>query len=421
MYKNKYFKYKNKYLNLKKNNQVGGNDINSLFNIDMDLLRKTNFFSNLHNYKQNIRQIGIPSSNGFINQLTYEDDRKQYSIVLKSILNIKSENLVNEYLVGQCINHFANFYPCFSKTFQICKYNSEKDYTLFKESIEEIILPKNFNEYFTILDTSNLEELVKNSCIFYNLICIFTQYIPIWKNLNDYMKDPSVNLYILMIILHLLYSCLSTFANYFTHSDFNGFNVVLVKIPKDQYVTINIHLIDGRVISYKTNIIPVIIDYGGSFINFDINPSLPTSQKIFEILCKFDKRNSEPICPDKCGDKRGFRNNFINSSFRRNISRDLLLLSYIEINIKLEKDNFDYINSQFKLLIKDKIIPMNLDENLNPATDKIYNVNSAFHIFTEIIDNFNFKEGNEAIFQSSTLYKTIDIWHGRFDRSFTIS
>ena len=417
MYKNKYLKYKNKYINLK--NYIAGNDINSLFNIDIDLLRRTDSFSNLHNYKKNIRQIGRPSSNGFINLLTYEDDSIQYSIILKSNLGIKSDNLVNEYLVGQCINHFANFYPCFSKTFQICKYNSEEDKTLFKESREEIILPKNFNEYFTKLDTSNLEELVKNSCRFYNSICIFTQYIPVWRNLNDYIIDPAVNLYILMTILHLLYSCLSTFADYFTHHDFNAFNVVLVKIPNDQYVTINIHLMEGKVISYKTNIIPVIIDYGGSFINFDINPSLPTSQKIFEILCKFDKSTSEPICPDKCGDERGFRNDFI-SPFKKNISRDLLLLSYIERNIKLETDNPDYINSQFAI-IKEKIIPMDLKENLNPATDKIYNVKSAFHIFTEIIDNPNFKEGNEAIFQSSTLYKTIDIWHGRFDKPFTVS
>ena len=129
----------------------------------------------------------MPSSNGFINQLTYEDDGIQYSIVLKSNLNMKSDNLVYEYLVGQCINHFAIFYPCFSKTFQICKYNSEEDIILFKESREEIILPKNFNEYFTKLNPYKLEELIINGCKSNNLICIFMQYIPIYMIISDYV------------------------------------------------------------------------------------------------------------------------------------------------------------------------------------------------------------------------------------------
>ncbi len=164
--------------------------------------------------------------------------------------------------------------------------------------------------------------------------------------------------------------------------------------------------------------------------SFEESLSLFTSLKIKEIVCNHDNK-TDNICPDICGNNVGFK--FID----RHMSRDLILLSAIlprisgRINIKraILKKN-DYIDKTLqelptKILPHSTITPEGIyflnPENLDEKTDKFYNVHSAFHIFTEIVNNCEFKQGNEAIFQCSTLYKTIDIWHGRFDRPFTIS
>jgi len=164
--------------------------------------------------------------------------------------------------------------------------------------------------------------------------------------------------------------------------------------------------------------------------SFEERLRLFTSLKIKELVCNHDNK-TDNICPDICGDNVGFK--FID----RHMSKDLKLLSTIlprisgRINIKraILKKNY-YIDKTLcelptKILPHSTLTPEGVyflnPENLDEKTDKFYNVHSAFHILTEIVNNCEFIQGNEANFQSSTLYKTIDIWHGRFDRPFTIS
>ena len=47
---------------------------------------------------------------------------------------------------------------------------------------------------------------------------------------------------------------------------------------------------------------------------------------------------------------------------------------------------------------------------MNPDFDKIYNVQTAAKLLTDIIASPDFIRDNDAIYSTKTLYGTIDIW-----------
>ena len=231
---------------------------------------------------------------------------------MKSSADIESDNLIYEFLVGQCINIFARYYPCFSKTYFAGFYNDEQIYDAFKNINVKSKMPigVSLSDYIQIPNQTDLENLIKKGCLKSKFTCIFTQYIPIYKSFYKYIQKYSkqtsqhievfkpkfVNkLYALIIGLHMTYQLLSSLANFFTHYDLHFENIVLVKLPKGTYITINYHNSSGEIINYKTKYIPIIIDYGHSFVNCQkIDASVNNSHNIMKTVCKYDIDN-----PDK--------------------------------------------------------------------------------------------------------------------------
>jgi hypothetical protein len=420
----------------------------------VEILAKTNNFQILTNYLSNIRPIGANSVNGFIRKLIYSFDDIEYPVVLKSTNNNKGDNLVYEFLVGQCINFMSAYYPCFSKTFCCGKYKNESIWRMFRDFNSISFLPRPINEYIDILDSSNLKNIILNGCANSQLICIFTQYIPIQYSLEDFMKqfcivklftnperqilffkkDNSSRLYILVIILHMIYQLLSSFADFFTHYDLHLSNTVLVKLQEGKYAQINYHQPDGSVVSTKTSFIPVILDYGHSFVDcnglqqvIDNVTNTNNSEDIIRTVC-----DNDSVCKGTCGSRVGYtwipdydkststfsthsEHNYFIDQTRHNRSHDLRILDMLKRNYDYsEIPSSEYIK---KVFIDDFLNKFELwndrfgtPEDVNPNFDKIYNVHTAAKLLTDIIISPEFIHDIDDIYSTYTLYGTIDIW-----------
>lgn len=422
-----------------------------LSNDTTELFRSTESFKNLNNYTKEIDKLGGISSQGFVRKLTYVSNGKTYHVAQKNAGKKHSDSLVYEYLVGLCINEFAKYYPCFPKTYMIGMYYSLMDWGLFKNaSVTTRKLDGDLKFSIKILDDKNLPSLIKNGCRNNEYICIFSQFLPVKYNFDEFIsslsqKDTKIiltknrmRLYTIVAILHIMYTVLSSLATHFTHYDLHHENVVLIEAPVNQHFNIRFHLKDKRVVEYKTDYLPVFIDFGRSFVDCqNLNSLLNKSDEIIKTVCKYDDTNlekTERACPAKCGSLSGYKfnpdfnystglfdkqieENFFIDPTRHNISHDIKFLCYIEkyIDFTQVKDG-SYMDKTFlsdflpKLAELDNIYGTR--ENLNISKDKIYNVIGASESLTNIVSNQEFNLGNDKLFVGKTVYKTIDMWAG---------
>jgi hypothetical protein len=426
-------------------------DLDILFNSNSNtFLKSVEYFRNLKYYTNVIEPIGANSVNGFIRKLTYNKNGTEYPIVLKSSADIGSDNLIYEFLVGQCINIFAQYYPCFSKTYFAGFYNDERIYNAFKKLVVTSKMPAgvSLSDYLTIPHQNDLEQLIKEGCLKSKFACIFTQYIPIRKSFYKYIQKYSKStpkhievfqpkfvdkLYTLIIGLHMTYQLLSSLANFFTHYDLHFENIVLVKLPKKTYITINYHNSSKEIISYKTKYIPIIIDYGHSFVNCQkMNTSVNNSHKIMKTVCNYDVDNpdkTQRMCLSDCGNFTGFRytksydektdtfktrgSHYINPT-SRNITHDLRLLdiiakwvdfSHLKGNSFIEKSVKDFFKKMSKF-----DDAFGAPENKNSDQNKIYNVHTASELLNSVVANSQFNTNNNRLFDDKSLYGILDIW-----------
>ena len=440
-------------------------------NINMDILfnkvpphffEQVEYFENLRNYTLNMDKLDVDgtSSNGYVYKLKYNvSDGTIYNVVFKSPQDGPSDNLVYEYLVGQCINEFCKFYPCFIKTYSIGRFISVD---LHNELFRRIGQPNTttFDKYIQLLDKHNIENMILTGCKSNQFLTLFTQYIPIKYSLKDYLKNytylPSGwkkwairnecidQLYELTTILHMIYQLLSSFADKFTHYDLHMENVVLTEVPDNRFIHVIFHYPDGRVLHYNMCYIPVIIDYGHCFVNCkQMNESKPNSVEIMKIVCNNDaiRNPKNPSCRHTCGNLSGYHystnldetsefllasveNNFIDYT-RKNISHDCRLmheiLYYFDFN-HLPKENF--IVQNLVIGIFDNLAKMynrygtyeQLDDDSDGSdgdeslSKTINNVIAASDKLTEIISQPEFNIHIDSLLREKKLYGTLQIW-----------
>jgi len=451
-------------------------DLDILFNSNPDeFLHSVEYFQNLKNYSSVIHPIGEKSNNGYVRKLKYNMSGQTYTVVLKGSLNFKSDSLVYEYLVGQCINVYARFYPCFVKTYSVGSFIKPRDYFTFAEIPAEFKLPNSFDTYINTLDLANIENMIVHGCKYNQFLVVLTQYLPIRYNLNDFLKKCSnkiktidihnhkfshsyfikiesiYKLYALTSILHMIYQLLSSFANIFTHYDLHLENVVLIKAPKGKFINVIFHYPNGRVLHYNMCYMPVIIDYGRSFINCkELDASKVSSDEIMKSVCRNDVRSkSSASCIETCGNASGykfstdydektdtFKPSSIDISFidytRPNISHDCRLLHellhYFEFKNLTKKsfivknlvtdffDRLDRMDDRFgthekttSTAPKEQSAPTFLGKIFN-KTPTIDNVIMAADRLTDIISNPQFNINNDQILSGKTLYGTLHIW-----------
>jgi len=337
---------------------------NDYFNIDFlftpdksAILFELNSFRNLAEYQMAIEIIGQPSANGFIRKLKYQAG---YDVVLKSSMADDTDSLVYEYLVGQCINVFSKYYPCFSYTYAACQYQSEALWKRMSEAIRGQPFNESIANYIQLMSVSDITSLIQSGCANNKISCILTQYVPMRGDLIDFIKpfsrfntnfetelnklkvadlkkmleDNSIpfspkqkkaglisaltvlnkyvfdvsrtnELYKVALVFHMTYQMLNSFKNYMTHYDLHTGNVSMVIIPDNKVVEVIYKTSNKEVMRYKTTFIPAVIDYGRCYVNCSALGTSIDSHELLKTVCANDESKGGP-CVKVCGNERGY-------------------------------------------------------------------------------------------------------------------
>jgi len=378
--------------------------------------------------KDPIKRIGSPSSNGFVNQLeyvkgSYEDmsltlrkDRTvrsaatatasattasrqiQYTAyaILKSSAKAHADNLMYEYIVGQFLNKQNKFFPCFLETYGLYKYKSNEYWKNMYESRTTSI--------------SNVKEGLELQDIDYSVACsqsihlaILIQYFKGVNTLKDALTSKIFSAsHQLIYVLFQIYYTLAGLADTFTHYDLHWNNVLLYEPIKDKYIEYHYHH-KGAVVSFKSNYMIKIIDYGRCFFydNRDNN-----SAKIHEKVCKTTQCQSEI---SKCGQKYGF--GWLDKQNKtKNVTADLrlLMILFLELDDDNNKNKYKIINTtQSYLTPLLKTVIHNMNENMVIENKKsglphaINNVTDAFlYIKDMLLRNYDIADENKKQFEN---------------------
>jgi hypothetical protein len=442
---------KNKELELLKYNidKFGGIEYFMLFSSYII----TNFLD-LSNYQKKFVKIGS-SSNGIVHKISYRHNTINIPLIIKSSKNINPDGLFYEYLVGLCVNEFVKYSPCFSRSYLSGYWSNEDVFDLLKESPTYFYLVNHFSDNITIGDKTNINNYIKTGCINNTNSFLISQYIPTLSNLHQYIydflvekkketeftekkifkfKDETIE-YIptLISILHLIYSTLSVFSDYFTHNDLHLSNILLIKIPFDKCINIQFIDTNGESYSYKSIYMPIIIDYGRSWIDCkNFNQFINNTQDIMKIVCNHDIQNldvNERVCVNNCGNKSGYKiisshikdgifsTPLNNTSYvaltNRNKTADLRILLTLKKNIDLTVLPQIVYLDMLKDLLDNKLhqLPENMygPENLSISSSNIYNVDGASNELEKIVRNPSFIEYNNR-FIDNPIYGTLHIY-----------
>ena len=358
-----------------------------------------NGFTNFE-YVTKVKTIGKPSSNGFVKEFEYNHDGYLAHTVLKSSSTEKSDNLMYEHDIGLEINkHFLKKFPCFVETYGWYKYKQSYDRVILRGKTGKVDLN-------SLLTKQSGDFDIAGSCSDPLATCILIQHIKDAETISDKIQDQEFLTNDLLYSLYQIYLPLSALKDQFTHYDLHDKNVMMYKPVDGKYLEYHYHLANGTVVSFKSQYISKIIDYGRSYIN--IGPSGKGLSKIYrEELCKNPACNSGN---DVCGDYEGYgwleppadKVNHYMCSSERNMSHDLRLL-------KIMRDYIDWDEPTFRASPARRELWYNIVEGViyeethgTPQADSefgyISNVTDAEAKIRESIMKPELKDANDAYY-----------------------
>lgn len=373
------------------------------------------YFQNPNFVQLPIRKIGHTSINGFINEVKYDREGYNAFTILKSCTHKKVDNLYYEYLVGQYINKVALVFPCFVETYNIYKYNTEKDWQEVRDNNSSTIMHNIFTNQLTLLPNINLAE----SCLYSQFLAISIQHINNAKTLyekllNSYDKTFK---YDLLYILYQIYMPLAVLSNNFTHYDLHANNILIYEPFKGKYIEYFYHPKDienVEITSFKSRYITKIIDYGKAYFK-DNNVS---SLNIYNEICTIKECGGSA-----CGYDYGYKSllperyegstSYI-TSYKGNKSHDLRLLNSLKYSnypfFPELREMLNHITYEMIHGTKERI-------NINPVTltlhqdiinlDTINNVEDALTGLEYIVQMPKYKKLNDEKY--SNLQKMGDL------------
>ena len=296
-------------------------------------------------YLTNVKAIGAVSANGFVKELEYEREGYKSYAVLKSSQEKNSDNLMYECYVGKLVNSLAKQIPCFVETYGLYEYKTDA----YREQFQK--------EKSGLVDLSKMLTQHKNynygdSCANSINQCILIQHIKGAASVGDkiYKGTPDLDFVMndFLYAIYQIYFALGGLATIFTHYDLHPDNVILYKPVDGKYIEFHYHL-RNETVSFKSQYIAKMIDYGRSFINHG-NKS---SAEYYKKICTEDKCNNEDEDGDedndeKCGNKSGYGWmeppledwNFYISSSLNNRSHDLRFLHSLWTNMPWHDEPF---------------------------------------------------------------------------------
>ena len=331
-----------------------------------------------------ITRIGKPSVNGFVREVKYEREGYQAHAILKSSIEMNTDSLTYEYLVGTVMNRMNRWLPSFVETYGLFYYTKDEDRrqvikgpailslsqsTDTKKRAEHVakVTPLNPASVSTVCRTSHKQ-------------CLLIQHMKDALTIGDRLPDKMFFMYDLLYVLYPVYFSLKCLRTTFTHYDLHQDNVLLYEPIKDGYIEYHIHTSEGEVV-FCSKYIAKIIDYGSSFIQ--------GSMGYYEKLC------AEKLYCHDCGSDKGFNHLskdraqdseyfFINSLYK-NESHDLRLLNECVIESPISSSKIPHVQA-FIDVLKSTTYGIGIHdpseqrfgtvEDLS-ATDTINNVSSA--------------------------------------------
>jgi hypothetical protein len=263
-------------------------------------------------------------ANGFVTELVYDRQNYRASAILKTDLEPGADNLYLEAYNGmKYINRFAKQFPCFLETYGAFTYRTDRSDIIACAGTKRGLLENSLTNpaqqlarCLAPIQTQTLDApTLGKSCLYNSNMALLIQYIndPVsfhtWIHRNA--DNDAAFCVELPCILFQIYAVLSTLsqAGVFTHFDMHGGNVLLYKIPDDQYVTMKyINGLGGRTVAFKTRYIAKIIDYGRAFLpeNAEIYALLCTAQECNATTTGVDDKGRATVHKGTCGDDSGY-------------------------------------------------------------------------------------------------------------------
>lgn len=318
--------------------------------------RIRNFFDDM-NFKHldgEAERVGVESNNGIVHMLKYTKDNYSTYAIMKSSVYARSDILLYEYIVGKYfINNYVSKYPCFMETYGLYQYTnmieSVKTFLKMKKFIKPLFWtnPKHISksDEKRVLDNfgNELEKRCKLKNKEYLLkYAILIEYVKEPITLDEYMdmnhsgNIPQFLQEVINILLQV-YIPLGKLMNSFTHNDLHTKNVLLYKVPNNQYVEMRYYM-EGRLVTIRTQYIAKVIDYGRCFFRSDQVPSITysgnqynlNSEGIADIIHIVDSHcETMPLKKFLFFDKNVNSKNAYTSAAIGNISRDMNLVGLV--------------------------------------------------------------------------------------------
>jgi hypothetical protein len=226
------------------------------------IVKYFNNFKDLQFIKSSgVKKIGEDSNNGFVLEVPFEKNGFTAYTVLKCSRTANADNLMYEYIVGKdFINPLVNIYPCFVETFGLYNFNSADAWEIGKDFV---------NGASTPLDIANLvhkmpdnQTNLADSCQLNKRLCVLIQHFDDFMAVGTACQKQLLTSDIYNV-LYQVYFVLAQLTDVYTHYDLHAYNVCIYKpFQGNQYIQMNYHTANGQVISFPSEFIVKIIDYG---------------------------------------------------------------------------------------------------------------------------------------------------------------
>jgi len=396
------------------------------FGKNTELIKKA--FDNFSN-PEFIKSITTLSSgdNGEVLEVLFKRYQYKAYTILKMMKNNNKivDNLVYEYIVGKfLINKYYKKFPCFLETYGF----------IFNDRIQDIKYNKELFDTQNI-DITQIKSLLKHGCTNEKNFGLVIEYVKNPNTLLEKLDKKKFWYKNLLIVLFQVYYTLFLLKDAFTHYDLHLNNVLVFEPKKKHYIHYHYHY-KGEVISFKSNYIVKIIDYGRcGFVNNEDNIK---SLDIYKTLCSIPECKQENSRP--CGARKGFiisapaNKNYFTLT-KLNNSHDLRLLKSVGYLFNNKFDERATYTRQFNKIDREKIYLLfngvKYLENFGTPQDRrtglvrdlsrsqIYNISDAFVILKELVQLSYFIAQNDKFYVDKKKLGDLNIYDDGKDMVFT--
>jgi hypothetical protein len=275
------------------------------------------YFDNFQNFayldQSKLKRIGSPSANGFIIEMPFTKNGYTAYTALKCSAKATADNLMYEYIVGKrFINKQLKKFPLFLETYDLYEYVDDTSYENVKTAVSNNTLntmdiPSSIQKVnVDDIDIKNIQpyklwQIIGDACSKNKRLCMSIQHFDNFTPVGDHVENNQMWGDFkgdFLPLLFQIYFVLNELRDVYTHYDLHLDNVMMYKpFEGKKCILMRYHMTyDNKVMEFKSEYIPKIIDYGRNY--FD--DGTITSNLVITGSC------SAQQCRPKCGENVGF-------------------------------------------------------------------------------------------------------------------